>query len=374
MTRRINRITAEQPKTLLIAVYSPYNPSRDIRGYFDEFIHLVASNDISVDSVQEVRLRAVDPANFFTKGKLEELTSFASQGGFDRIIISEPLTVQQERNIRSFFRCPVIDRTRLILEIFEKRATSAEGKLQVKLALLQHEKSRLAGRGLYMSQQAGRIGTRGPGETQKEKDLQHIEHLMQTIRRDLKRLERIRNTQRKQRLQREMPLVCLVGYTNAGKSSLLNALTKSTVPAENQLFSTLDTTTRELYIKGTKIGLISDTVGFIQQLPHNLIEAFKSTLDELSYAHLIIHVVDISNPNWKSQIHVVNDIMQELGVDKPMVYVLNKSDLVSEAERGTIVSELSSGTYPIILTSTVAEHGLQELTEFLQQWHRERAA
>ena len=214
------------------------------------------------------------------------------------------------------------------LEIFEKGSHSAEGKLQVQIAMFQHKKGRLAGRGIYLSQQGARIGTTGPGETQKEIDARHIETSILKLKRQLVRLKQARETQRKQRLASQIPLFCLIGYTNAGKSSILNALTKSNVLAEDKLFATLDTTTRELYIDGKKKGLISDTVGFIQQLPHHLIEAFKSTLSELHYADLLIQVIDISDPNWEAHIAVVHKILEDLEIDKDMLYVFNKADKV----------------------------------------------
>ena len=176
-----------------------------------------------------IKLRTIDPAYYITQGKLEEIIEIVKKEEIEEVIFSDPLSSQQERNLSRVLHCRVFDRTDLILEIFEKGAQSAEGKTQVALAMLQHQKARLSGRGLYMSQQGGRIGTRGPGETQKEKETQHIEHLMVKLRRDLKKLQQIRDTQRKQRLSSALPLICLIGYTNAGKSTILNALTKSTV-------------------------------------------------------------------------------------------------------------------------------------------------
>lgn len=371
MAKRVETATETHPKTLLIAVHTPYNPVRNVSEYFAEFVHLVESNGIAFDGIEEVRLRSIDGATFFTKGKLEDIIARCDSEEFEEVIISETLTVQQERNLNKLTRCRVFDRTNLILEIFEKRATSAEGKIQVQLAMLQHKKARLAGRGISMSQQAGRIGTRGPGETQKEKDMQHVEHLMLRLRRELERLERVRSTQRKQRLTSRIPLFCLIGYTNAGKSSLLNALTHSSIVAENQLFSTLDTTTRELYINKKKLGLLSDTVGFIQDLPPNLIEAFKSTLAELSYAHLLLHVVDCSNPNWKTHIMTVESILEDLGLtDQPLVYLFNKADRLTDDEKLKLVPELPID-HRIIFTSTVTPDGLNELRTYLATWTEE---
>ena len=253
------------------------------------------------------------------------------------------------------------------MEIFEKGAHSAEGKLQIQIAMLQHKKARLAGRGIYLSQQGARIGTTGPGETQKEIDARHIETSILKLKRQLVRLKQARETQRKQRLASQIPLFCLIGYTNAGKSSILNALTKSNVLAENKLFATLDTTTRELYIDGKKKGLISDTVGFIQQLPHHLIEAFKSTLSELNYADLLIQVIDISDPNWEAHIAVVRHILDELSINKEMVYVFNKADKVDMIH---FLKPAMEKYEPFVITSTKTKEGIAPLIEFLQQWQK----
>jgi GTPase len=363
--KRVETATVQHPKTLLVGVYAPYNTTTNMQSYFDEFINLVKSNGIAHDATFFTRLRVIDPAFFLSKGKLEELLDICRQQDIEEVIFSEPLSPQQERNLSEILRAKVFDRTQLILEIFEKGAQTAEGKLQVEIAMLQHRKSRLAGRGVAMSQQSGRIGTRGPGETAKEKETQHIERHMLKLKRDLEELERHRETQRKRRLESRLPLICLIGYTNAGKSTILNALTKSEVLAENRLFATLDTTTRELYIDGKKKGLISDTVGFIQQLPHHLIEAFKSTLTELQHAHLLLQVVDISDPNWENHIRVVLHVLKELDVDKPMLYVFNKVDLVPDIE--ALEPKLKK-YQPHVLVSALSREGLEPLIEYLRNW------
>ncbi len=366
MTKPASIIPIEQPKTLLIGIHSPFNPIRDIESYYQEFKNLAESNGVSTEYFITIKLRSIDSANFLTLGKLEDVLALVKKEGIEEVIFSDALSPQQERNLSRILQCHVFDRTDLILEIFEKGAQSAEGKTQVGLAMLQHQKSRLTGRGLYMSQQGGRIGTRGPGETQKEKETQHIEHLMLKMRRDLEKLQKVRETQRKQRIGSELPLMCLIGYTNAGKSTILNALTKSSVLAEDKLFATLDTTTRELFIEKKKIGLISDTVGFIQQLPHKLIEAFKSTLSELQHAHLLIQVIDAADTNWEEHIKVVHDVLEELGAsDKPMVYVFNKVDKLPNIE----MSDFAFRNYqPHVLVSATNENGLDPLKAFLVEW------
>ncbi len=368
MTKPTSIVPIEQPKTLLIGIHSPFNPIRDIESYYQEFKNLAASNGVSTEHFMAIRLRSIDSANFLTQGKLEDVIALVKKEGIEEVIFSDALSPQQERNLSRLLSCHVFDRTDLILEIFEKGAQSAEGKTQVALAMLQHQKSRLTGRGLYMSQQGGRIGTRGPGETQKEKETQHIEHLMLKLRRDLAKLQTVRETQRKQRLSSELPLMCLIGYTNAGKSTILNQLTKSSVLAEDKLFATLDTTTRELFIEKKKIGLISDTVGFIQQLPHKLIEAFKSTLSELQHAHLLIQVIDAADTNWEEHINVVHDVLDELGAaDKPMVYVFNKTDKLANKE----LADFSFRNYqPHILIQGNTPEGIEPLKAFLIDWEK----
>lgn len=370
MTRESYFFVNEHPKTLLLGIQTPYNTLHDIDSYFEEFINLVKSNGIPYDHELFIKLREIDNGYFLTQGKLQDLKEFCDAEEIEEIIISEPLTGQQARNLKDMLRCDVFDRTQLILEIFEKSAHSAEGKIQVEIAMLQYKKTRLAGRGKYFSQQAGRIGTKGPGETQKEKDTRHIDNTIIKLKRQLEKLKQARETQRKKRLGSSLPLLCLVGYTNAGKSSLLNALTKSDVLAEDKLFATLDTTTRELYINSKKVALLSDTVGFIQLLPPQLIEAFKSTLSELDHADLLVHVVDISDPNWKSHVAVVNAILQDLDLDKPMVYVFNKADKVALID---FVKPSLSAYEPFVITSAIDTSGLSELEEFLSSWAEKQA-
>lgn len=357
--------TIIHPNTLLVGIHAPYNKTKNIQSYYDEFINLVKSNGLEFHQTVFFKLREIDPGCFVTKGKLEELIELRKKHAIEEVIFSEPLTPQQERNLSEALHCKVFDRTQLILEIFEKGAHSAEGKTQVQLAMLQHKKSRLVGRGIHMSQQAGRIGTRGPGETAKEKETQHIERLMLKLKRDLQDLEQQRETQRKKRLQSHLPQICLIGYTNAGKSTILNQLTKSDVLAEDRLFATLDTTTRELYLEKKKKGLISDTVGFIQQIPHNLIEAFKSTLTELKHADLLLHVIDLSDLNWESHMGVVFEVLKELEVDKPMLYVFNKIDKVENLEQ--ILPNIDKYE-PNVKISAATKEGLEPLKQFLINW------
>ena len=354
MTKRVETDSITHPNILIVGIHAPYNHIPDIKSYYDEFENLVKSSGIMATETAFIKLRQIDATYFLTKGKVDELAELCHKHKIDQVIFSEPLSVQQERNLNYVLKAQVFDRTTLILDIFEKGAHSAEGKTQVEIARLQHQKSRLAGRGIHMSQQSGKIGVRGPGETAKEKEIQHIERLILKLSRDLDKLEQQRETQRKRRLTSQIQQFCLVGYTNAGKSTILNTLTHSQVLAENRLFATLDTTTRELYIDGQKKGVISDTVGFIQLIPHNLIEAFKSTLKELQYATLLLHIIDISDINWEAHIKVVLDILIEINVDRPMLYVFNKIDKIKDPN---LLKEKLDKYQPHVLISAESKDG-----------------
>lgn len=359
------------PKTLLLGVYAPYNRSNNPDSYFNEFLNLAKTNEVHNYQTLMVKIREIDPAYFVTKGKLIELKELCDEQQIEEVIVSEMLTAQQERNLADFLHCRVFDRTQLILEIFEKAAHSAEGKAQVGIAMLTYQKSRLAGKGMHLHQQSGIRGFKsGFGETQKEKERRHIEATILKLRRQITELQKNRETQRKQRLTNRIPHMCIVGYTNAGKSTLLNTLTKSNVLAEDKLFATLDTTTRELYINKKKIGIVSDTVGFIQNLPHHLIDAFKSTLSELQYADLLMHVIDISDANWESHIQVVQQIMEDLHVEKETIYVFNKADKLTETERESLIGALSK-YQPHVLVSANNKELLKPLTDLLYQWSEE---
>lgn len=364
--------TTTTAKTLVIGVDAPYNRVSNIESYFAEFRKLLETNGTAYQHELYIKMRSVDSSYFFTKGKLEEIAAFCKEHEIEEIVVSDALTSQQERNLEDMLQCKVFDRTYLILEIFEKSAHSAEGKIQVAIAMLKHQKTRLAGKGIFLGQQKGSIGVRGGfGETLKEKETRHIDTTILKYKRDLERMLTARESQRKQRLTNRVPHACLIGYTNVGKSTILNALTKSDVLAENKLFATLDTTTRELYINGTKKGLLSDTVGFIQQLPHSLIDAFKSTLSELSYADLLLHVVDISETNWQDQIAVVQKVLTELKVqDKPILYVFNKADAVEVTHD---LEFLLKKYQPYVLVSAKSKKGLEPLMNYLESWNPNKA-
>ena len=270
---------------------------------------------------------APDPRTFIGEGKAAEVKELVGAMGADMVVVDNPLSPSQQRVLSEELGVQVLDRAALILDIFAQRARTREGRLQVELAQYQYLLPRLLGMWTHLERQEGAIGTRGPGETQLETDRRHIRRKIQKLREELEQVRRVRAPQRTRREKNEVPVVAIVGYTNAGKSTLLNRLTGADIPANNRLFDTLDTTTRTLEISDTCTVLLSDTVGFIRKLPHHLVEAFKATLEELSYADLLLHVIDASNPLWREQAAVVEQLIVELGAEQtPRIDVFNKCD------------------------------------------------
>ncbi len=269
-----------------------------------------------------------DPRTFIGEGKVQEVKELVQAQGADMVIFGNSLSPSQQRALTEDLGVSVMDRSALILDIFAQRAQTKEGRLQVELAQYQYLLPRLIGMWTHLERQEGAIGTRGPGETQLETDRRHIHRKIAKLKEELEQVRRVRATQRVLREKNEVPVVAIVGYTNAGKSTLLNKLTGAGIPANNRLFDTLDTTTRTLEISETCTVLLSDTVGFIRKLPHHLVDAFKATLEELSFADLLLHVIDVSNPRWREQADVVEKLIVELGAEKtPRIDVYNKSDL-----------------------------------------------
>lgn len=274
------------------------------------------------------------PATYIGKGKLEELKDLIWETEATGIICDDELTSAQLGSLEAELSCKIIDRTLLILDIFAARAVSGEGKIQVELAQLRYRASRLTGLGRSLSRLGGGIGTRGPGEKKLEMDRRLIRERISRLKRDLRDVEKHRELIRSQRRQSGVKVAALVGYTSAGKSSIENALTDAGILEDAMLFSTLDTTTRALTLDNTQEILITDTVGFIRKLPHHLVEAFKSTLEEAKYADIIIHVVDASNPQMDEQMYVVYDTLRQLGVeDRPVVTLFNKQDKLERPVR-----------------------------------------
>ena len=269
-----------------------------------------------------------EPRTFIGEGKTAEIKELVGTLGADIVIFDNPLSPSQQRVLTEELGVTVMDRAALILDIFAKRARTSEGRLQVELAQYKYLLPRLTGMWKHLERQEGAIGTRGPGETQLESDRRHIHRKIAKLEDELKDVRRVRATQRERREKNEVPVVAIVGYTNAGKSTLLNALTGADIPANNRLFDTLDTTTRMLEISDTCTVLISDTVGFISKLPHQLVDAFKATLEELTFADLLLHVIDTSDPLWREQADVVDRLILDLGAaETPRLEVFNKCDL-----------------------------------------------
>ena len=273
-----------------------------------------------------------DPHSFIGEGKVEEVRRMVQEEKATMVIFDNDLSPSQLRVLTEMTGVQVLDRSGLILDIFAQRARTREGRLQVELAQYQYLLPRLIGMWTHLERQGGTsgkgpIGSKGPGETQLETDRRHIHRKIDKLKAELEEVRRVRGTQRQRRMKNEIPVVAIVGYTNAGKSTLLNAITGAGIPANNRLFDTLDTTTRLLTVSDTLDVVISDTVGFIRKLPTHLIEAFKATLEELSYADVLLHVIDISNPEWEEQARIVDLLIRQLGAeDTPCIRVFNKCD------------------------------------------------
>ena len=352
MIEKQSKIRKEE-KAVLVGLIQKEQTPEQVREYLDELAFLAeTAGAIAIERFTQ-RLPHPDSRTFVGKGKLEEIKQYVASRDINVVIFDDELTGSQISNIEKEVKCRVIDRSDLILDIFASRARTAQAKVQVELAQYQYILPRLKGMWTHLERQGAGIGSRGPGETEIETDRRIVKDKIALLRGRLKEIDKQSITQRKER--GEFIRVALVGYTNVGKSTLMNVLSKSDVFAENKLFATLDTTTRKLVYENTPF-LLSDTVGFIRKLPHHLVESFKSTLDEVREADILLHVVDVSHPLYEDQIGVVNHTLQELkAFDKPILTIFNKLDLYE------------SNTFDEWLEDEVKQELLLELKE---KWDR----
>jgi GTPase len=324
---QINHIQQEE-KAVLVGIITPDQQERQVKDYLDELTFLAATAGAVTVKKFIQKLPHPDSRTVVGKGKLEEIRTFIEGKNITVIIFDDELSGSQITNIEKALQVKTIDRSDLIMDIFARRAKTAQAKTQVELAQYQYLLPRLKGMWKHLERQGGGIGTRGPGETEIETDRRIVKDKISLLRKRLQGIDKQAFNQRKDR--GEFIRIALVGYTNVGKSTLMNLLSKSEVFAENKLFATLDTTTRKVVFNNTPF-LLSDTVGFIRKLPHHLVESFKSTLDEVRESDILLHVVDISHPNYEDQIEIVNRTLQELGAfDKPTLLVFNKMDLYEQ--------------------------------------------
>jgi GTP-binding protein HflX len=314
----------KQERAVLVGVITPGEKPEQTKEYLDELAFLVDTAGGAVEKIFTQKMLRPDRATFVGTGKLEEIQAYVKAEEIDMVVFDDELSPSQLRNIERELQVKILDRSNLILDIFAGRAQTAQAKTQVELAQLQYLLPRLTRLWTHLERQKGGIGMRGPGETQIESDRRMILEKISLLKERLKLIDRQNETQRKNRAQ--LIRVALVGYTNVGKSTIMNMLSKSDVFAENKLFATLDTTVRKVVIENVPF-LLSDTVGFIRKLPHHLVECFKSTLDEVREADILIHVVDVSHPNFEDQIHTVNETLNDLGArDKDTIMIFNKID------------------------------------------------
>lgn len=355
----------ELEKVILVGVSTGDND--DTRQSLDELGDLVKTAGAEVVGKVIQNREAMHPGTYVGKGKIEEIKELLWELDATGIVCDDELSPAQMNNLTEMLETKVMDRTLVILDIFAGRASTSEGKIQVELAQLRYRQSQLTGAGRALSRLGGGIGTRGPGEKKLEMDRRLIRDRISQLNRELKDVKRHRELTREQRMRNKVPVVAIVGYTNAGKSTLLNTLTNAGVLEEDQLFATLDPTTRNLKLPSGQEILLTDTVGFIRKLPHHLIDAFRSTLEEAKYADIILHVVDASNPQMHEQMFVVYETLQRLGVmNKPVITAFNKMDRVGES---ILVRDFQADK--IVQISAKTGENLETLFEAIEEKLRE---
>jgi GTP-binding protein HflX len=342
-------------RIIVVGVVFPGLTAEGVDAALDELTRLVDSAGADVVGRVVQRRDAPDAATFVGRGKAEEIAALSRSLDADTVVFDDELSPAQHRNLEKLFGRTAIDRTAVILDIFAQNARSPEGKAQVELALLRYRLPRLRGRGGGLSQQAGGIGTRGPGETQLEVDRRRLVRRMHRLEADLREVDRTRSLQRRSRARGRHRELALVGYTNAGKSTLLNALTDAGVPAENRLFVTLDPRTRQFALPGGETVLVTDTVGFVRKLPHELVEAFRTTLASVRLADLLVHVVDATAADAGAQMAAVREVLGEIGAGEvPELVVVNKADRAPDAAKA-----LAHGLGAVVLSARTGE-GIEE--------------
>ena len=358
LTATVTDLDVAIQRAFLVGVLLPGMSPSDEERSLDELALLTDTAGSDPVDQEMVKRDRIDAATFIGSGKAQELAGLTNALDIDVVVFDQPLTPAQQRNLQAVFHCDVVDREALILDIFAQHATSRIGALQVELALLRYNLPRLRGKGTSLSQQGAGIGTRGPGETKLETDRRRILARISKLERELKDKARHRDTQRKQRKRAEVSQVAIVGYTNAGKSTLLNSLTDSDALVEDRLFATLDPKVRRLDLPDNRTILLSDTVGFVRRLPHGLVEAFQSTLAEASGADLLIHLVDGTDDDPAGQIAAVREVLDEIDAEEiPELLVINKIDALTDQQKTRIGNLYPDSTQ----ISAMSGDGLDEL-------------
>ena len=356
-------IVLEDFKERVILVGVSEQDGDDAEDSLAELAELVKTAGASVAGTLIQKRELIHPGTYVGTGKVAEIAELLEHTGATGIVCDDELSPAQLKNLETMLNTKVMDRTLIILDIFAARAVTSEGKIQVEMAQLKYRSIRLAGFGTSMSRLGGGIGTRGPGEKKIETDRRLIRDRISKLSADLKDMKEHRDVQRSKRAKTSTPVAAIVGYTNAGKSTLLNKLTDAGVLSEDKLFATLDPTTRSMELPNGEKVLLTDTVGFIRKLPHNLIEAFKSTLEEAKYADIIVHVVDVSNPDYEQQMSTVYATLKQLGVEgKPVITLFNKCDVLPEKPAAKDLH--ADYTYNI---SAIRGNGLEAFKECIQE-------
>lgn len=371
LTATVEDLEVPRQRAFLVGVRLGRNSSLEVEESLEELALLTDTAGSAPVDREVFHRQRPDAGLFIGKGQAAALADITKHEDIDVVVFDNALTPAQQRNLQALFECDVVDREAVILDIFAQHATSREGALQVELALLRYRLPRLRGTGEALSQQAGGIGTRGPGETRLESDRRRIRQRITALEKDLSALRRQNRTRRHARVQAAIPVIALVGYTNAGKSTLLNQLTGAGVLTEDRLFTTLDPTIRRLRLPGGREILLADTVGFVRRLPHRLVEAFQSTLEEVRDADLVLHLVDAADSDPEGQIGAVREVLVEIGADSvPAITVVNKIDTASPQ----VVRRILGSAEAAVAVSALTGEGTEKLMETLIRWLNARSS